>query len=116
MVRARADQGSSSSRLPNSVLLRPTSSCICELSSGSTPLHALTRSSYSKRRIDFFVRLLITVLAVALLMAPVVVLFRAEESGGVKILIILLFTLFFSLALSIFTKAARQEVFAATAA
>ncbi|KAK5126709.1 hypothetical protein LTR85_009643 [Meristemomyces frigidus] len=71
---------------------------------------------YSKSRIDFFVRLLITVLAVTLLMAPVVVLFRAEESGGVKILIILLFTLFFSVALSIFTKAQRHEVFAATAA
>ncbi|KAK4547221.1 hypothetical protein LTR36_001443 [Oleoguttula mirabilis] len=45
-----------------------------------------------------------------------VVLFRAEESGAVKILIILLFTLFFSVALSIFTKAQRHEVFAATAA
>ncbi|KAK6390006.1 hypothetical protein LTR65_006059 [Meristemomyces frigidus] len=71
---------------------------------------------YAKSRIDTFVRLIITVLAVALLMAPVVVLFRAEESGAVKILIILLFTLFFSVALSIFTKAQRHEVFAATAA
>lgn len=61
-------------------------------------------------------RLIITMLAVALLMAPVVVLFRAEESGAIKIVVILLFTLFFSVALSVFTKAQRHEVFAATAA
>ncbi|KAK4983221.1 hypothetical protein LTR66_008916 [Elasticomyces elasticus] len=71
---------------------------------------------YSKKRIDTLVRLLITMLAVALLMAPVIVLFRAKESDAIKIVVILLFTLFFSVALSIFTKAKRQEVFAATAA
>ncbi|KAK4994332.1 hypothetical protein LTR66_005604 [Elasticomyces elasticus] len=71
---------------------------------------------YSKRRIDTLVRLLITMLAVALLMAPVVVLFRAEESDAIKIVVVLLFTVFFSVALSMFTKAKRQEVFAATAA
>ena len=76
----------------------------------------LTFQSYSKRRIDTFVRLIITVLAVALLMAPVVVLFRAEESGAIKILIILLFTLGFSVALSVFTRAQRHELLAATAA
>ena len=65
---------------------------------------------------DTFVRLLITILAVALLMVPVVVLFRDSEDTGIKIVVVLLFTLVFSMALSIFTKAQRHEVFAATAA
>ncbi|OCL11263.1 hypothetical protein AOQ84DRAFT_386949 [Glonium stellatum] len=71
---------------------------------------------WSKSRIDTFVRLIITFLAVVLLMAPVVVLFEGTSSGPVKIIIILVFTLFFSAALSIFTRAKRHEVFAATAA
>ncbi|KAF2460690.1 hypothetical protein BDY21DRAFT_336129 [Lineolata rhizophorae] len=71
---------------------------------------------YSKARIDTFARLVITILAVALLMVPVVVLFSTTETGGLKIAIILLFTLFFSISLSLFTKAKRHEVFAATAA
>lgn len=71
---------------------------------------------YSKDRIDTFARILITIIAVALLMAPVVVLFNDEESGTVKIVVILAFTLGFSAALSVFTKAKRHEVFAATAA
>lgn len=71
---------------------------------------------YSKRRVDYFSRILIALLAVALLLAPVVVLFLHDESGGVKIAVIFLFTLFFAGALSVFTKAKRHEVFAATAA
>lgn len=71
---------------------------------------------YSKSRIDYFARILIALLAVALLMAPVVVLFLHEQSGGIKITVILLFTLFFAAALSTFTRAKRHEVFAATAA
>ncbi|KAK7548921.1 hypothetical protein BKA81DRAFT_368412 [Phyllosticta paracitricarpa] len=71
---------------------------------------------YSKHRVDTFARILITMVAVALLMAPVVVLFLQEESGTAKILVILAFTLIFSAALSVFTKAKRHEVFAATAA
>lgn len=71
---------------------------------------------YSKLRIDYFARILIALLAVGLLMAPVVVLFLHEESGGIKIAVVLLFTLFFAGALSVFTKAKRHEVFAATAA
>jgi lipopolysaccharide export LptBFGC system permease protein LptF len=49
-------------------------------------------------------------------MAPVVALLSTQKSGLVKIVIVLIFTLFFSAALSLFTKATRQEVFAATAA
>lgn len=71
---------------------------------------------YSKKRIDIFSRLIITVLAVALLMAPVIALFGSKESGHIKILIIFLFTMAFSVALSLCTKAKRHEVFAATAA
>ncbi|OJD34952.1 uncharacterized protein BKCO1_1900063 [Diplodia corticola] len=71
---------------------------------------------YSKMRIDYFARILIALLAVGLLMAPVVVLFFHDDSGGLKIAVILLFTLFFAGALSVFTKAKRHEVFAATAA
>ncbi|CAK4034151.1 hypothetical protein CB0940_08593 [Lecanosticta acicola] len=71
---------------------------------------------YDKKRIDTFIRIVMTLLAVALLLAPVVVLFREQDSGTVKIVVILVFTLFFSLALSLATRARRAEVFAATAA
>ncbi|KAF2653324.1 hypothetical protein K491DRAFT_603067, partial [Lophiostoma macrostomum CBS 122681] len=71
---------------------------------------------YSKQRIDMFSRVVITMLAVILLMAPVIALFSTSEKGWLKILIIFLFTMAFSMALSLCTKAKRQEVFAATAA
>ncbi|KAF2107044.1 hypothetical protein BDV96DRAFT_506785, partial [Lophiotrema nucula] len=71
---------------------------------------------YSKKRIDIFSRLIITFLAVVLLMAPVIALLSTKEMRGVKILIIFLFTMAFSVALSLCTKAKRHEVFAATAA
>jgi hypothetical protein len=71
---------------------------------------------YSKKRIDIFSRLVITILAVVLLMAPVIALFGTRERGAIKILIIFLFTMAFSMALSLCTKAKRHEVFAATAA
>jgi small-conductance mechanosensitive channel len=71
---------------------------------------------YSKKRIDVFSRLIITFLAVILLMAPVIALFGTSQSGVIKILIIFLFTMAFSVALSLCTKAKRHEVFAATAA
>jgi hypothetical protein len=71
---------------------------------------------YSKKRIDVFSRLIITILAVILLMAPVIALFCTKEKGSMKILIIFLFTMAFSVALSLCTRAKRHEVFAATAA
>jgi len=87
----------------------------------STPEQRVSTSDklvnlYSKRRIDTFVRLIISMLAVALLIAPTVVLFQAEESNALRIIVILLFTLAFSVALSVFTKAQRHETFAGTAA
>jgi hypothetical protein len=71
---------------------------------------------YSKKRIDVFSRLSVTILAVILLMAPVIALFYTKEKRSVKILIIFIFTLAISVALNLFTKAKRHEVFAATAA
>jgi hypothetical protein len=71
---------------------------------------------YSKSRIDLLVRVIICLLAVALLVAPVVLLFNVPENNGLKILVVLSFTLFFCICISVFTKAKRHEVFAATAA
>lgn len=71
---------------------------------------------YSKHRIDIFSRLVITFLAIVLLMAPVIALFGSHEKGAIKILIVFLFTMAFSVALSLCTKARRHEVFAATVA
>ncbi|KAI9740264.1 MAG: hypothetical protein M1834_004842 [Cirrosporium novae-zelandiae] len=73
---------------------------------------------YSKARIDMLVRLMICILACAILMAPVAVLYTSNVTynASLKIIIILLFTLLFCVALCLFTKARRQEVFAATAA
>ncbi|KAL9040211.1 MAG: hypothetical protein Q9214_004579 [Letrouitia sp. 1 TL-2023] len=71
---------------------------------------------YSKYRIDVLARLILTIVSVVLLMAPTAVLFLMDGHGILKILIIMLFTLLFSAALSVFTKAKRHEMFAATAA
>ena len=75
-------------------------------------------------RLDVFVRIALTLVAAALLLSPVAVLFelqptsRAEFRRKTKyqMVTVLLFTLLFSASCSIFTKARRQEVFAATAA
>ncbi|KAI9729941.1 MAG: hypothetical protein M1834_006138 [Cirrosporium novae-zelandiae] len=73
---------------------------------------------YAKSRIDVLVRLFICVIAVALLMAPVAVLYIGELGNRdvLKIIVILLFTLIFCVALCVCTKAKRHEVFGATAA
>ena len=51
-----------------------------------------------------------------LLMLPVVLLYAIDTSSGVKIAILLLFVLAFSMALLTMTNAKRHEAFAATAA
>jgi hypothetical protein len=72
---------------------------------------------YSHERIGILVRLTITVLSAVILMVPVFVLFGVPSAKTqVKVLIVLAFTLAFSAAISVFTKAKRHEVFAATAA
>ncbi|KAL8895641.1 MAG: hypothetical protein Q9192_003525 [Flavoplaca navasiana] len=71
---------------------------------------------YSKYRVDVLARLILTVVAVVLLMVPTAVLFLVQEHGILKIMLIMIFTMLFSAALSVFTKAKRHEMFAATAA
>ena len=71
---------------------------------------------YSKKRVDLLVRLILTVVTVILLMAPTAVLFLVPEHAVVKLVVIVVFTLLFSAALGVFTKAKRHEMFAATAA
>ncbi|KAL8696950.1 MAG: hypothetical protein Q9224_002532 [Gallowayella concinna] len=71
---------------------------------------------YSKKRVDILARLILTIVSVVLLMAPTAVLFLVKEHAVLKIMLIMIFTLLFSAALSVFTKAKRHEMFAATAA
>lgn len=71
---------------------------------------------YSKYRVDILVRLILTIVTVVLLMAPTAVLFLVPEHAIVKLVVIVVFTLLFSAALGVFTKAKRHEMFAATAA
>lgn len=78
----------------------------------------------SADRFDILIRIVITIIAAVLLLVPVFVLFRLQPTSGdeferksnYQILTIFCFTLAFSASCSIFTKARRQEVFAATAA
>ena len=71
---------------------------------------------YSKGRINILVRLVICLLAVVLLMVPVVLLLLVPSLSSIKIMVIVLFTMFFSVVLSVCTRAKRHEVFGATAA
>ncbi|KAI4249155.1 MAG: hypothetical protein L6R40_000613 [Gallowayella cf. fulva] len=71
---------------------------------------------YSPYRVDVLARLILTIVAVVLLMVPTAVLFLVQEHGILKIMLIMIFTMLFSAALSVFTKAKRHEMFAATAA
>lgn len=71
---------------------------------------------YSKHRIDVLVRLILTSISVILLIVPTTVLFLLPEYRGLKIGLIMIFTLLFSAALSVFTKAKRHEMFAGSAA
>ena len=69
----------------------------------------------SKYRVDMLVRLILTITTVGLLVGPSAVLFTVSGHSTMKILLILLFTLLFSAAVSLFTKARRHEMLAATA-
>ena len=78
----------------------------------------------SAHRLGVFLGVVLTILAAILLLLPVVILFelqpteasRIHRNGGLQILTIFLFTLLFSAACSVCTKATRQQVFTATAA
>ena len=78
----------------------------------------------SRRRLDIFLRTILTIIAAVLLLAPVIILVQLQpnepsqvtRSNWLQIMTIFLFTLVFSGSCSIFTRATRQEVFTATAA
>jgi len=71
---------------------------------------------YDKPRLDFFIRLAMTIFAALLLMTPVFVLYAIQQSTGfAKDIVILIFTLAFAIFLAVFTRAKRHELFAATA-
>ena len=78
----------------------------------------------SPDRLDTLLRIIVTIIAAALLLLPVTILYltqplnvdQIQTQGKIQILTIFAFTLGFSLSVSIFTRAKRQEVFAATAA
>lgn len=69
----------------------------------------------SKYRIDMIVRLVLTLTTVGLLIGPSAVLYTVSGHGPLKIMIIMVFTLLFSVAVSLFTKARRHEMLAASA-
>ncbi|MCJ1401912.1 hypothetical protein MMC11_005129 [Xylographa trunciseda] len=71
---------------------------------------------YDKSRLDFFIRLIMTIFSAILLMIPVFVLYAIEQSTGfAKDVVVLAFTLVFAVFLALLTKAKRHELFAATA-
>lgn len=78
----------------------------------------------SAERLDIFLQTVLTIIATVLLLAPVFTLFRLQPTtqaefrskSNYQILTVFVFTLVFSASCSIFTKAKRQEIFAATAA
>ena len=69
----------------------------------------------SKYRMDVLVRLILTLTTVGLLVGPSAILFVVPGHRTLKIILIMLFTLLFSAAVSVFTKAKRHEMLAATA-
>ncbi|KAF2756293.1 hypothetical protein EJ05DRAFT_478300 [Pseudovirgaria hyperparasitica] len=76
---------------------------------------------YSSTRVDAFIGLLITFIIFSLLVCPVVLMYkfsssRNEQSTFDAVAIMVVFTLLFSAAMSLVTKAARHELFAASAA
>ncbi|KAL8849436.1 MAG: hypothetical protein Q9221_005608 [Calogaya cf. arnoldii] len=75
---------------------------------------------YDRRRIAKCVTFLITILILILLMIPIWLLYKSSVNGTIgttndTIVMILSFTLIFSAALSVFTKAKRHEIVAASA-
>ena len=81
-------------------------------------------SLISPYRLDVLLRIILTILAVALLLTPVIILDKMQPTTAseiksrsrAQIATIFSFTVAFSASCSIFTKARRQEVFTATAA
>jgi hypothetical protein len=77
---------------------------------------------FTRRRIDRLAAIIITLMLLILLIVPVVVLYRLVDSMGSRrtdalcIGTLLIFTMAFSAVLSLFTRARRHEILAASAA
>lgn len=70
----------------------------------------------NKHRVELLVQLILPLTTVGLLVGPSAVMYAVPGHGTLKIILILVFTMGFSAALSAFTKAKRYEMLAATAA
>ena len=76
-----------------------------------------SHSTYSSNdATNVVIKLFLALVTTALLMLPVVLLYALHSSTGVKIAILLLFVLAFSMSVLMITNAKRHEAFAATAA
>jgi hypothetical protein len=77
---------------------------------------------YTRSRVDTFVGLIITTIIFVLLVLPVVAMYKLTAMGASPqstfnaIGVLVVFTLLFSAAMSLLTKARRHELFAASAA
>lgn len=72
---------------------------------GESKLEARFIYIVQSERVERIVRLILTIFIVALMMLPITVLFVLPGHDTVKIVLVLVFTLLFCVALSIFTKA-----------
>jgi len=78
----------------------------------------------SQKRFDILLKAILTFIASVLLLAPVLILFEIQQTtpsqiknrSRTQMIVVFVFTFTFSACCSIFTKARKQEVFAATAA
>ncbi|GME36095.1 hypothetical protein BKCO1_17000149 [Neofusicoccum parvum] len=71
---------------------------------------------FSRTRLNFFVRSVVTFVTVGLLMIPIGFLFKSNSASQIKVAVVLLFVLLFAAAISIFSQLRHYELFAATAA
>lgn len=71
---------------------------------------------YSEDRLGTLIKVFIAVASTAILLIPVYLFITCDLSAKLMASVTLIFALMFSFAVSVFTKAKRQEVFAATAA
>ena len=71
---------------------------------------------YSAQRLGILIKVLVAVASTTLLLIPIYLFLICKFSSRLMASITLIFALIFATAVSVFTSARRQEVFAATAA
>ena len=74
--------------------------------------YKLSPTFYSNSRTSAIVKTLTAIISAFLLIIPVILLYFLHVSSGVKVAIILIFMMAFSVALSTMTRAKRHEIFA----